>query len=266
MPNWVYTTITVSGDEKLLADFKKQANKTPPTFSEKSGDDVEPILSFGNFIAPPQEAIDSGEYHGTHGWQDGKQVGNTDYNWYNWNVDNWGTKWDACDTELEELSASTAHYRLNTAWSPAEPVFRAMVEQHPKLTFEIFYEEEQGWGGKLFGENGELSITDEWDVPDSHKDYVDRDREDSCICSWDDEVENWYDDCPKPDGKQFEVVLSRTLVVTARDIEHAKDLVEEALSEATPIERRAMGDKDPYTITELDNGVEMSVQESEETA
>jgi hypothetical protein len=71
-----------------------------------------------------------------------------------------------------------------------------MVEQFPTLNFKFYCEEEQGWGVEFVGEDGELSVSDEWDIPQSHADYVSRDNEDGCACAqgWDEE--DWYDDCP----------------------------------------------------------------------
>jgi hypothetical protein len=64
------------------------------------------------------------------------------------------------------------------------------------LEFDFYWEEEQGWGGEAIGAGGYYSITKEWDIPNSHSDYVERDREESCICSWADDKDDWYEDCP----------------------------------------------------------------------
>ncbi len=48
---------------------------------------------------------------------------------------------------------------------------------------------------------GEEESVDEYDSPSSHKDYVNRDREDSCVCSHEEDKNEWYDDCPGAKGK-----------------------------------------------------------------
>ena len=197
MPNWVANRVYVFGSKDLLDTFAEQASKTPITTHE---DDRESVLSFANFIAPPREAIDSGEYHATNGFENGKETGNTPNNWYNFNNREWGTKWDACNADLERLDGQLS-YGFETAWDCPMPVFEAMVEQFPKLEFEFWWEEEQGWGGEATGCKGLFSITDSWDIPNSHADYVGRDNEDGCICNWEDDQDEWYKDCPRDEAE-----------------------------------------------------------------
>ena len=58
------------------------------------------------------------------------------------------------------------------------------------------YEEEQGWGGEILWTEEGSSIVREYDIPNSHKDYVDRDEVDNCICQRDEDEDDWYKDCP----------------------------------------------------------------------
>jgi hypothetical protein len=73
-----------------------------------------------------------------------------------------------------------------------------MVEQHPELGFEFYNEEEQGWGVEFVGENGELSMTKEWDIPDSHKDYEDLGQDCRGCENYSDsgDQDDLYGDCP----------------------------------------------------------------------
>ena len=210
MPNWVSNWVGVSGKKSDVERFIEKAKQPRPTGINEETKEIEyspdeqEIFSFWNFIAPPQEAVESGEYFGTNGFVNGEQVGKTKNNWYEWNTRQWGTKWDAChlnpqDLEVDGDNASIS-YSFETAWSIPEPVFSAMVEQHPELSFSIECEEEQGWGAEYSGEEGEISLVKEWDIPNSHADYVERDREDSCACQWNEDPAEWYDDCPLPEG------------------------------------------------------------------
>ena len=268
MPNWVSNNIRVTGSEQDIAELVARAGKEPVTWrAEEAGEEKVPPFNFANFIAPEQEILDSGEYHGTRGFVKGEKVGHTSSNWYEWNIANWGTKWDACDAELNAINAEEVVFNFQTAWSPPEPIFSAMAEEFPNLTFTIHWEEEQGFGARLESEDGNtgnLIVTKEWDIPDSHKDYVDADREESCICGWENDPKEWYEDCPQEVGGEFEIAVTRTVKVTARDADHAKELVEEALAELPPIERRASGESDPFEVTEYDNGVVIEEVESEE--
>lgn len=186
MPNHVFNTLTVIGTPEAINAFKEKAGHGDREFS------------YWNFVTPPQEALDSGEYWATHGFVGGEKSGYTPNNWYNFNVREWGTKWDTYDLHVE--SAPKSFYATFTsAWSPPTQVFEAMSEQHPELTFDFSWEEEQGWGGEAFGNEGSFSITKEWDIPNSHADYVALDREGSCNCYSERDREYWFDDCPRPE-------------------------------------------------------------------
>jgi hypothetical protein len=192
MPNHVYNKMTVTGSAEALAAFK--------TKTQRLDEDNHPReFSYWNFITPPQEALDSGEYYATHGFVDGKDSGNTKNNWYNFNVREWGTKWDAYDIQPDEYSITATSWTIswNSAWSPPMPVFNAISEQHPELEFDFYWEEEQGWGGEGIGATGSFSITKEWDIPESHAQWVELDMEENCACNrWDDQ-EEWFADCPR---------------------------------------------------------------------
>lgn len=49
-------------------------------------------------------------------------------NWYDWSVDNWGTKWDACHVDFEEYDDSIVTFSFDTAWSPPIPVYEALAD------------------------------------------------------------------------------------------------------------------------------------------
>ena len=227
MPNWVYNTVTINGEKLALEAFVAKATAIhPETFDEATGKVVyteQPQFSFWNFVAPPAEAVETGVYFGTHGYAGGKVVGDTPDNWYNFQCDKWGVKWDAGDVDLSFAGENSVHISYNTAWAIPTPVMEAMVEQHPELTFEFWCEEEQGWGAEFTGEAGEMSLTKEWDIPDSHADYVERDNLDGCTCSWSDDTDDWYSDCPRPE-QDFFVVVSKTYKITAKDAETAWEL------------------------------------------
>jgi len=267
MPNWVYNSVSVSGTKETIeAFYDKAIAPHPETFDEATGKVVyteNPEFSFWNFVAPPKEAVESGEYFGTHGWADGEKKGDTPTNWYNWNNDNWNTKWDACDayaeTTINKDGSADISISYNTAWSIPEPVMEAMVKQHPELTFSFSCEEEQGWGAEYSGTEGELVEVKSWDIPDSHADYVERDNEDGCICSHYDDEDDWYSDCPR-ETKEFFVEITRTYKVIAKDAEQAWELANDTADglelqgdETTCVVKNENGQR-LYPIAE--NGVE----------
>ena len=69
--------------------------------------------------------------------------------WYGWSTDNWGTKWNAYntnDTDVDEIS-------FETAWSNPYPVIIALSAKYPEAVFHMRFADED------FGHNvGEYSL------------------------------------------------------------------------------------------------------------
>lgn len=189
MPNHVFNSMSVTGSPEAIKAFTEKAKHTRQDQSRE--------FSYWNFVTPPQEAVDSGEYDATRGFVAGEESGFTANNWYEFNTREWGTKWDAYDIDVQ-VAPKSFFATFTSAWSPPTQVFEAIVAQHPELTFDFHWEEEQGWGGESVGNGGYYAIVREWDIPDSHADYLSMTNESSCVCAWSDDQEEWYDDCPRP--------------------------------------------------------------------
>ena len=56
--------------------------------------------------------------------------------WYEWCVENWGTKWNSCDTYISGNALC-----FWTAWSPCLPVIEAMSKMFPDVIIDYWYEE-----------------------------------------------------------------------------------------------------------------------------
>jgi len=92
MPNWCDNSITVSHEDKAMM--------------QKFSDGVRNGDLFATLIPCPEDKADD---------------------WYTWNVDNWGTKWDVCEGDfyLDEDGLS-GHGWFNTAWSPPTSAFQTL--------------------------------------------------------------------------------------------------------------------------------------------
>jgi len=94
-----------------------------------------------NKIVPTPSHI----YQGDLGQEEQERYGRD--NWYDWNINNWGTKWNAYDQEM--LDDKTISF--NTAWSMPQPVIRALSEKFPDVTVKV------KWADEDFASNtGEL--------------------------------------------------------------------------------------------------------------
>jgi len=58
-------------------------------------------------------------------------------NWYDWNVKHWGTKWNACDSYVEDNTVV-----FDTAWSTPMDLIATMSVQFPKAKFIVEYADE----------------------------------------------------------------------------------------------------------------------------
>jgi hypothetical protein len=80
--------------------------------------------------------------------------------WYNWNLANWGTKWDidACNPEL---SGSEAVFDFETAWGPPEGVALTLSKLFGGCTVTLdFFEAGCDFGGRTVYRDGKC-VSDE---------------------------------------------------------------------------------------------------------
>jgi len=50
-------------------------------------------------------------------------------NWYEWNIANWGTKWDASIIDWERTGEKEIYVSFDTAWSPPVSLYEFMLDQ-----------------------------------------------------------------------------------------------------------------------------------------
>ena len=190
MPNWVYNTLTIEGSPSSVQKLKEQVsapftrehdqwNMETGKMELKEYTYSNPVFAFWNIIKPTDLATYA--LQKDHKADDSSLFGGN--NWYDWNVRNWGTKWDVSvsddekwpDTELLNDEPNGENqvlvYRFNTAWSPAVPAIEKLSEQYPDLLFTHSFEEEQGWGGELEILNGNLLSESQYDWKCRECDY-----------------------------------------------------------------------------------------------
>ena len=177
MPNWVYNGLTIEGNPEYVTKLVEQMNQPFLDYITPNGDLAfgiketkysNPIFSFRNIIAPTdleaykaQPVSSELDLNDPNWWADTQRLSETDNSWYNWNVRNWGVKWDVAVSSDEEYPDTyiegpvqngdnlVVYYNFNTAWGIAEPALAELSSQYPYLLFTLGYEEETGWGGEL---------------------------------------------------------------------------------------------------------------------
>lgn len=93
--------------------------------------------------------------------------------WYNWNVKNWGTKWNCSEVWHDRVDngqtiEGETSYNFDTAWAPSEPVVAALAKQFPTLSITHRYcEGGMGFAGQVVYLNGEEVSRDDYEFGDS---------------------------------------------------------------------------------------------------
>ena len=140
MPNWCHNRVTAYGDEDKIEEVKKIFESKTPF------NDIFPQPDWKN---TPNEngELPKLEQHKhpktgeviweTYNFPDGTN----DDRWYSWCVDNWDTKWEASEVELDYEDSEILRVEFNTAWSPPEGVMRKLREKFPDVSFSCFYDE-----------------------------------------------------------------------------------------------------------------------------
>lgn len=59
--------------------------------------------------------------------------------WYEWSNANWETKWNSCETNINE---SELYIAFETAWSVPEPILLKLIDNDKNLIFDFYYADE----------------------------------------------------------------------------------------------------------------------------
>jgi len=192
MPNWCVNQVDITGDEaevaKLVAFVKSDENSftfenivPPPATPMYSSDCTHNKYVCGcESVAQPDPenegkfmwVIDGKkvEYHGKCPTHNEHSFSNHPDNWYNWNINNWGTKWSAAEVwndRADDDGKVDGHtsYNFDTAWSPAEPVVAALAEKFPTLRIAHRYcEAGMGYAGEVLYANGAEIRREDYDM------------------------------------------------------------------------------------------------------
>ena len=188
MPNWVYNTLTIQGPKEQVDYIKKRLN-TPYqkkfdnwNMQTKQMEITEylfpnPVFSFHNIYNHIEDGVTDEQYlqQPDHSLPLQEALLFKGNHWYDWNVRNWGTKWDVAvswddeypDTELLEHESKDEDqwlvYKFNTAWSPPVPAMEKLSALVPNCVLTLEFEEETGWGGEYEFVKGEMTAESNYD-------------------------------------------------------------------------------------------------------
>jgi len=109
--------------------------------------------------------------------------------WYDWCIDKWGCKWNACSSEIKDHEMV-----FETAWSAPIPIFLSLSKMFPNTKFDVVYaDEDMGSNtGRLTFFHGEMVEEDRSDnlSQQAFQNFIDTWGESDCLSM--DEKENYH--------------------------------------------------------------------------
>lgn len=143
MPNWCNNNISISGPTDTIKQLWEDANQE----GEAGG-----LL---NAMVPQPANM----FHGSIGTKERQECAEQGIpNWYDWNVENWGTKWDVSTEGLEFTDngdgTATIEGWFESAWAPPIEAYNRFLDDMDNCSLEASYHEPgMDFGG--FYTNGE---------------------------------------------------------------------------------------------------------------
>lgn len=140
MPNYVKNNVRFTGTKKQIIEF---FNKYFKEKKDNQFDDYTHFFDFNNVIKTPDDI-----FQGNLGSEEREKYG--DKNWYDWNLKNWGTKWNSCENQYDDIEVLSDKpdailqydFSFQTAWSTPEPVITKLMLDNPELLIEVDYADE----------------------------------------------------------------------------------------------------------------------------
>ena len=143
MPNWCDNQVTITGPSSVIDKIEKIVN-------EESNNAENGLLQF--FHPMPKELLDTeaGPTAKTKAEKDERKARKLEFgaeNWYDWRVNNWGTKWEVCefygiDKQPDALIGdSTISFAFSSAWSPPIGAYEKFLENNPDCFIRAYYYE-----------------------------------------------------------------------------------------------------------------------------
>jgi len=146
MPNWCSNELIIEGKPKELSKLMKQVEITT---SEETDEHNKSLFSCHRIIPRPASASND---------------------WYDWNITNWGSKWDTNDPCLNnsDWEEGIIRYSFSTAWSPINSVIEELAKQNPKVTITYnYWEGGSDFWGEMELKKGAVTSFDEGCLSDA---------------------------------------------------------------------------------------------------
>ena len=143
MPNWCDNQITITGPSSVIDKIEK-------IVKDESNNAENGLLQF--FHPMPKELMktEAGPIAKTKKEKQARQARKLEFgaeNWYDWRVNNWGTKWELCefygaDKQPDALIGhSTISFAFSSAWSPPIGAYEKFLADNSDCFIRAYYYE-----------------------------------------------------------------------------------------------------------------------------
>lgn len=116
MPNHINSQVEITGTKEKMKKLIKGLGITLDLEAEEQKFDFNAIVKTPDNI-----------FQGNLGKEEREKYGKN--NWYDWNYENWGTKWNAYEVKLIDWSDTKLVVDIQTAWDTPHKIWEALEEQ-----------------------------------------------------------------------------------------------------------------------------------------
>ena len=135
MPNWCDNQITITGPNSVIDKIEKIVKEE----KEENG-----LL---NFFHPMPKELEGTTSPSSASDKPQPMIQGFD-NWYDWRVENWGTKWELCEFYgvdrqhlNDSLDESTISFAFSSAWAPPIGAYEQFLADNENCSLKAYYYE-----------------------------------------------------------------------------------------------------------------------------
>lgn len=167
MPNWCDNVVTITGDKEKIAEILK-------IIGEREASRKFDVPGFLGYCVPEPDysttpvartypEIDA--KHANSEEEKEKAIKNEptirEDSWWDWRVQNWGTKWEVDDISISQSSDTCINLSFVSAWSPPIDALDKLLEQDGiEQIVAHYYEPGMSFAGAYYsGENKEIDLS-----------------------------------------------------------------------------------------------------------
>ena len=137
MPNWCDNQITITGPNSVIDKIEKIV----------TADDTHENTGLLNFFKPMPKELEGTTSPSSSAKKPQPMVEGFD-NWYDWRVENWGTKWELCEFYgvdrqhlNDSLDESIISFAFSSAWAPPINAYEQFLRDNENCSLKAYYYE-----------------------------------------------------------------------------------------------------------------------------